>query len=92
MQIAFDDALRVTVGDSRVEIQVKLMGMFKDKTPADGQLELPENASVATALEALDIASDSVQVLTINGNMVRDRSHTLSDGDQMTLIPPVGGG
>lgn len=73
-------------------IQIKLMGAFKEKMPVDGKLELPANASVTTALTALEIEDKRVQVLTINGSMIRDRSHPLSDGDEMTVIPPVGGG
>ena len=30
-------------------------------------------------------------VFTVNGNLVRDRHHTLSEGDELTLLPPVGG-
>ena len=73
-------------------IQIKLMGTFKDRTPADGKLELPDNASVAAALAALEIGDERVQVLTINGSMIRDHAQPLSDGDEMTVIPPVGGG
>ena len=78
--------------NSCMVIQIKLMGAFKYKTPTDGKLELPDSASVTAALTALGIADERVQVLTINGSMIRDRAHPLSDGDEMTVIPPVGGG
>ena len=80
------------MGDSKMKIQVKLMGVLKEKTPVDGQLQLPESATVATALETLEITADNVQVLTINGSMMRNHGKALCEGDQLTVIPPVGGG
>ena len=75
-----------------MKIQVKLMGVLKDKNPPDHELELSDGDSIETALTALDIPIDSVQVFTINGQIVRDRGHALSEGDELTVLPPVGGG
>ena len=74
-----------------MRIQLKLMGVLKSKTPADG-LELPDGATVEDALRALDIASQSVQVFTVNGSLERNRDRALADGDELSVIPPVGGG
>ncbi len=68
------------------------MGVLKDKAPPDGSLELTEGASIEDALRALEIPVDSVQVFTVNGSLVRDRGHSLTADDDLTVLPPVGGG
>jgi sulfur carrier protein ThiS len=73
-------------------IGVKLMGILKDKAPANGQLELPDGGSIEDALRALGIATDSVNVFTVNGEVERDRCRALSAADELTILPPVGGG
>jgi sulfur carrier protein ThiS len=75
-----------------MEIRVKLMGVLKPKSPADGKLELPDGATIDDALRALDISAASVQVFTVNGQLVRDRSRVLSANDELSVLPPVGGG
>ena len=75
-----------------MQIRVKLMGLLKDKTPADGALDLPAGAAIEDALKALEINLDGVQVFTVNGQLVRDKRHALAAGDELTVLPPVGGG
>ena len=75
-----------------MQISVKLMGMLREKTPPDGTLPLPDEATVEDALQQLAIQSESIQVFTINGKIVRDRKHRLHDGDALQVLPPVGGG
>ena len=58
-----------------VNIRIKLMGMLKDKAPADGQLTLSEGATIQNALEQLEISVDSVHVFTVNGTLQRDKGH-----------------
>jgi sulfur carrier protein ThiS len=75
-----------------MEIQVKLMGLLRDKMPAEGRLTLTDDSTIADALAALNIPPESVQVFTVNGQLVRDRGHALASGDTLTILPPVGGG
>ena len=75
-----------------MQIRLKLMGVIKDKTPADGLLELPDGATIEDALVRLDIPVESVQTFTINGQLERDRNRTLTADDELTVLPPVGGG
>ncbi len=75
-----------------MEIQIKLMGTLKDKTPAGERLALAQHSTIADALVALDIPIESVHVFTVNGQLVRDRGHQLTPGDELTVLPPVGGG
>jgi molybdopterin converting factor small subunit len=75
-----------------IQVRVKLMGMFKEKTPAGGTLELADGATVATALDRLEIPSQSVQLVTLNGQLVRDLNRPIATDDELTILPPVGGG
>ena len=72
-------------------VKLKLMGMLKNKIGKE-ELELPDNADILTALQELDIAPESVQVFTVNGKLIREQSHLLHDEDELTILPPVGGG
>jgi sulfur carrier protein ThiS len=73
-------------------IQVHLMGMLKSKNPDNNALELTDGATIEQALIALDIPIDSVQVFTVNGQLIRDRTYPLSADDELSVLPPVGGG
>ncbi len=75
-----------------MKIQVKLMGILKDQTPADGTLELPEGATIADALATLQIAAHAVQICTVNGKLQRDVNTPLAADDELSVVPPVGGG
>jgi sulfur carrier protein ThiS len=80
------------MGDEALMIRIKLMGMLKDRTPPDGQLTLPDGATLAQALESLEIPVDSVQVFSVNAALERNKQRVLVDGDELTVLPPVGGG
>ena len=75
-----------------MRISVKLMGTLREKMPASGFLELEEGATVEDALTELEILSEHVQVTTVNGSFERDRKRVLAEGDELSAIPPVGGG
>ena len=75
-----------------MQITVKLMGMLAAQAPGDGQLQLHDGASIEDALLALDIPVDSVAAFTVNGSLVKDRQQALAEGDDLTVLPPVGGG
>ena len=76
----------------RMKIQLKLMGILKDRTPPDGLLELVEGSRIEDVLRELTIDVKSIQVITVNGSLERDRTRVLEDGDELSVIPPVGGG
>ena len=73
-------------------IRIKLMGMLKEKTPESGELDMPQDSTIKSVLEALDIPVDSVQVFTVNGSLEQDKGRVLADHDELTVLPPVGGG
>ena len=75
-----------------MRITVKLMGVLKEKTPRDAQLELDDPATIAGALEALEIPAGTVHVFLVNNNLERDTDRALAADDELTILPPVGGG
>lgn len=68
------------------------MGMLKQHAPAGGELELDEQARIEDALSQLNLATQAIQAFSVNGSIVRDKSHPLSEGDELIVLPPVGGG
>lgn len=75
-----------------MEIQVKLSGFLKEKSPPGGKLTLPDGSTIENLLEALSIAGTSVQSCLVNGRFERDRGRKLKHGDELSILPPVGGG
>jgi molybdopterin converting factor small subunit len=80
------------VQGDKMQVRVKLMGMLKKKTPPNEVLELPDGATLEEAVQALGIRLDSAQVFTVNGQLERNRSRSLADHDELTILPPVAGG
>jgi molybdopterin converting factor small subunit len=75
-----------------MKIRIKLMGVLKDKTPADGTLDVPHGATIEEVLRVLDISTQTVQVCTVNGTLERNLQRTLAVDDELSVVPPVGGG
>jgi sulfur carrier protein ThiS len=75
-----------------VQIRLKLMGMLKARTPPGGAIEVADGATIDDVLRALDIAPQTVRVFTVNGEFERDRARVLAPNDELSAIPPVGGG
>ena len=75
-----------------MNIRIKLMGVLRDKTPPDGTLQMQGGATVEDVLRQLDIPTTLVQVISINGQFQRDRSHAVSPDDELLILPPVAGG
>ena len=75
-----------------MEISIKLMGIFRDKTPEGGKLELADGTSIKEVLEGLGVPTDRVHVVSVNGDFHRDLDRALQSGDELTVVPPVSGG
>jgi sulfur carrier protein ThiS len=75
-----------------MQIRVKMMGMLKARTPAGGGLEIDDGATIDDVLRALAVAPQATPVLTVNGLFERNRTRVLAPNDELTVIPPVGGG
>jgi molybdopterin converting factor small subunit len=66
--------------------------MLRDKMPPGGEVLLNEAATVEEVLQVLNIASDQVQAIAVNGRLEVDRKHPLVSDDELTILPPVTGG
>ena len=75
-----------------MRIRLKLMGMLKARTPEGSVLEIADGATIGDALHALGLAPQATHVVTVNGQVERDRGRVLAPDDELTIIPPVGGG
>lgn len=75
-----------------MKVRIKLMGTLKDREPPNGELELAEGSDIHQLLVALQLESEAIQAFSINGSIERDRGRALLDGDEITVLPPVGGG
>jgi molybdopterin converting factor small subunit len=79
-----------------IEVQVKLFATLRRQYPDLGigeamSLALPDGATIALLVDRLDLPDEQVKVVFVNGT-VRPRDHTLTDGDEVGVFPPVGGG
>ena len=75
-----------------MEIRVKLMGVLKAKEPKDNRMELSDGATVADVLDLLEIPDKQVHTFSVNGSFGRDKTQSLSAGDDLMVLAPVGGG
>jgi molybdopterin synthase catalytic subunit len=76
-----------------MRIRVRLFAGLRERAGADEvELELPEGACVADALEQLRaISADSSVVMAVNREYANPQVR-LEPGDELALIPPVSGG
>lgn len=75
-----------------MRVKVKLMGLLKAASPADGTLEVPDEATIAEVLAQLEVDGQAVQVVSVNGSLQRDKQARLKPNDEMLVVPPIGGG
>jgi len=54
-------------------------------------VDLSDGATVGQLIRHLGLPADEVKVVFVNG-IVRPRDYVLSDGDEVGIFPPVGGG
>jgi molybdopterin synthase catalytic subunit len=77
-----------------MHVRVRLFAILRDRAGGSGQLELelPDGAVVADALEQMHPLTDGVPVvMAINHEYVEPQA-PLHPGDELALIPPVSGG
>ena len=59
------------------------------------QLDLPAGASLADVMAAISLPAEEVYTALVGGQAVQPDAragHTLSDGDEITLLPAIQGG
>lgn len=76
-----------------MQVRVRLFAGLRERAGASElQLELPEGASVADALDRMRSLTEGVPVVMAVNQEYADASSTLHGGDEVALIPPVSGG
>lgn len=54
-------------------------------------VDLSDGATAERLIRQLGLPADEVKVVFVNG-IIRPEDHVLSDGDEVGIFPPVGGG
>jgi len=75
-----------------MQIRLKLMGVLKGRTPAGGAIEVADGATISDVLRTLEITPQTTSAITVNGQFERNRNRALAPNDELTVVPPVGGG
>lgn len=77
-----------------MQIKVVLYATLRDKLPRGNKgvtmLELPKGSTINNILEKLDI--DIMVKCSVNGEIARDNTRILKDGDEVRVFRPIGGG
>mgnify|MGYP006305909975 CR=1 FL=1 len=78
----------------KINIRGFALGEAWDRATQDREMNLPDGAAVGDLLNALNLDPDIERILLvfINGRPCADRKNTLSDGDEVTVFPPLDGG
>jgi len=82
---------------AKMQVKVELLGALRDRFAerfpgGRGELELPEGTTVAELLEAIGLGGETRCAVTVNDQVVLERSSRLSSGSKVVIIPPVAGG
>ncbi|WMM25058.1 MoaD/ThiS family protein [Tissierella sp. MB52-C2] len=74
-----------------INIEVRLFATFREGREKKYFLRLLEGTSILDILKMLNIDEKEVSIMLLNG-MDGESDRELSDGDVLSLFPPVGGG
>ena len=77
-------------------VHVKLFATLRKYRPDLGlgeafAVEVPDGATVADLVRLLGLPEDQVRIVFVNA-VASEQDHVLSEGDQVSIFPPVGGG
>lgn len=80
-----------------MDIEVRLFANLNKYLPAGTvgrrvRLALPPGATIAALLGQLHIPTQLAHLVAVNGRHQQDREFVLSDGDQISVFPPLAGG
>jgi len=78
-----------------MEVKVKLYTILKKygegKLDKDNNISIPENLTLQDLISHFNIPERLGKVCLVNGHP-RDREFTLSEGDEVKILPLIGGG
>ena len=72
-------------------VQLTLVGLLKKYGPAQSSLTVEPGQTVMQAIKDLGLDPDLVAIVMVNGRQ-KFKSYRLQDGDNVKLVPMVGGG
>ena len=77
-------------------VKVKLFATLRELFPDLGigeamEVQLPHGASVRDLVGNLGIPPEEVKLVYVNGRL-KNMEYVLSEGDEVGIFPPVGGG
>jgi thiamine biosynthesis protein ThiS len=72
-------------------VQLTLVGLLKKYGPDQSSLTVESGRTVREMIEELGVDPDLVAVVMVNGRQ-KFKSYQLQDGDNVKLVPMVGGG
>ena len=77
-------------------VHVRLFATLRRQYPDLGigesmPVELPDGATIEQLIKHLRLPATKVKIVFVNG-ITQHEKHVLSDGDQVGVFPPVGGG
>ncbi len=80
-----------------MQVDVEVFGTKRGKHPEDdgrgkGSFDLTYGATIEQAFQQLNIPTEMRYIIMVNGKQQTERSTPLSEGDQLTVLPPVTGG
>jgi molybdopterin synthase catalytic subunit len=76
-----------------MNVTVRLFAILRERAGSDRiELELPEGARVADALEAVDDLAGGLSLVMAVNREYAAADQRLEAGDELALIPPVSGG
>jgi molybdopterin converting factor small subunit len=75
-----------------MQIRVNLMGGLKAQAPENNSIDLPDGSTIDDLLAALEVDPAVVQTVMLNNKPQKDRTRVITADDELTLLPPVGGG
>lgn len=74
-----------------MKIKVKLFASLRSLGPDEQFLELPAGATIDDVINHINIPRAIKLLMIVNGEH-RSQDHTLQDGDDLALFPPIAGG
>jgi molybdopterin synthase sulfur carrier subunit len=79
-----------------ITVQAKLFATLRKYRPGlklgeAVSVELPDGATLEHLIQELGLPENEVKVIFVNG-IAHDQAHSLANGDEVALFPPVGGG
>ena len=84
-------SLNIFIGGNGMNIEVRLFATFREGRQKKYFLQVEEDTKIVDILNKLNIDEEEVSIMLLNG-IDGEGNRSLSEGDILSLFPPVGGG